>query len=89
MSQPAPDIDYRRIAVSQLVGSFATNEGNRGYRLVEVTELRESTIVEFQTSQPIVTIDLDHKMPGRTRQVFQTEKVIFEVRTEGVMKDVE
>lgn len=89
MSASAPDIDYRRIAVSQLVGSFATNEGSRGYRLVEVTELANSTIVEFQTSQPIVTIDTNNPLPGRTRDVFQTEKVIFEVRTEGVMKRVE
>ena len=85
----APDIDYRRIAVSQLVGSFATSEGNHGYRLVEVTELNNSTIVEFSCTNPIVTIDTDHPMPGRVRQVWQTERVIFEVRTEGVKKNVD
>lgn len=85
----APDIDYRRIAVSQLVGSFATNSTGHGYRLVEVTELTNSTIVEFQLTQPIATIDLENPMPGRVRQVFQTERVVFEVRTEGVTKNVE
>lgn len=85
----APDIDYRRIAVSQLVGSFATNGTSHGYRLVEVTELSSSTIVEFQLTQPILTTDLGNPFPGRMRQVFQTERVVFEVRTEGVTKNVE
>lgn len=89
MTAPAPDIDYRRIAVSQLVATFATNDGSRGYRLVEVTELSNSTIVEFQLTRPVVTIDVDHPMPGRTRDVFETQRIIYEVRTEGETKHVE